>query len=233
LRRSDLTITYSRAIDRHMAINGVARRAIVPLFSTVPAARGSGHEGRRRVVFAGRLVRPKGVDVLLRAARDVDGEFVICGSGSRLDALRRLALRLGVQERISFPGWLGPQELARELAEASVVAIPSLWPEPFGLIGIEAFAAGRPVVASATGGVEDWLDHGRTGLCVPAGDVQALADALSELLADPTRQQAMGAAGRISVGERFTEERHVAALLDAYDTASRTWEQHVDPERTI
>ncbi len=232
LRRADLTITYSRAIDRHMAINGVARRAIVPLFSTVPTARGSGHEGRRRVVFAGRLVRPKGVDVLLRAARDVDGEFVICGSGRRLDAMRRLASRLGVQGRISFTGWLGPHELARELAEASVVAIPSLWPEPFGLIGIEAFAAGRPVVASATGGVEDWLDHGRTGLCVPAGDVQALAGALSELLADPARQQAMGAAGRISVGERFTEERHVAALLDAYDAASRTWEQHVDRRRT-
>jgi glycosyltransferase involved in cell wall biosynthesis len=231
LRRSDLTITYSRAIDRHMAINGVDRRAIVPLFSTVPVARGSGHEGRRRVVFAGRLVRPKGVDVLLQAARDVEGEFVICGGGKRLAALRSLASRLGVQERVSFTDWLGPEELARELAEASVVAIPSLWPEPFGLVGIEAFAAGRPVVASATGGVEDWLDHDRTGLCVPAGDVSALASALSELLADPARQQAMGAAGRISVRERFTEERHVAALLDAYDTARRTWEQHSDPER--
>jgi glycosyltransferase involved in cell wall biosynthesis len=225
LRSADLTITYSRAIDRHMAINGVERRAIVPLFSTVPVARGSGHECRRRVVFAGRLVRPKGVDVLIRAARAVEGEFVICGSGKRLEALRRLAARLGVGERVTFAGWLAPEQLAHELAEASVVAIPSLWPEPFGLVGIEAFAAGRPVVASATGGVEDWLDPGRNGLSVPPGDVDALAGALSELLADPQRQQSMGAAGRHAVGERFTERRHVAALLDAYDTARRRWEQ--------
>jgi glycosyltransferase involved in cell wall biosynthesis len=224
LRDADLTIAYSRAIDRHMAINGVARRAIVPLFSTVPVVHGSGHEQRRRVVFAGRLVRPKGVDVLVRAARHVDGEFVICGSGKRLDALRRLASRLGVGKRIDFRGWLGPQELAHELAEASVVAIPSLWPEPFGLVGIEALAAGRPVVASATGGVEDWLDHERTGLCVPAGDERALAGALSQLLDDPARQSAMGAAGMISVNERFTEQRHVAALLDAYDAARRQWD---------
>lgn len=223
LRDADLTIVYSRAIDRHMAVNGVARRAIVPLFSTVPVVHGSGHEQRRRVVFAGRLVRPKGVDVLIRAARHVDGEFVICGSGKRLDSLRKLASRLGVAQRIDFRGWLGPQELARELAEASVVAIPSLWPEPFGLVGIEALAAGRPVVASATGGVEDWLDHERTGLCVAAGDEHALAGALAQLLDDPERQRAMGAAGMISVNERFTEQRHVAALLDAYEAARQQW----------
>lgn len=225
LRNADLTVTYSRAIDRHMAINGVQRRAIVPLFSTVPVASGSGHERRRRVVFAGRLVRPKGVEVLIRAARAVEGEFVICGSGKRLESLRKLAARLGVGERVTFTGWLAPEQLARELAEASVVAIPSLWPEPFGLVGIEAFAAGRPVVASATGGVEDWLDPGRNGLTVAAGDVDALAGALSELLANPQRQQSMGAAGRLAVGERFTEQHHVAALLDAYDTARRRWEQ--------
>jgi glycosyltransferase involved in cell wall biosynthesis len=229
LRGSDLTITYSRAIDRHMAINGVERRAIVPLFSTVPVAHGSGHERRRRVVFAGRLVRPKGVEVLIRAARAVEAEFVICGSGRQLQALRKLAARLGVAERISFAGWLGPEQLARELAEASVVAIPSLWPEPFGLVGIEALAAGRPVVASATGGVEDWLEDGRTGLCVPAGDERALAEALSALLADPARQQAMGAAGQIAVGERFTEERHVAALLDSYERARQRWQQSAGP----
>lgn len=223
LRRSDLTISYSRAIDRHMAINGVERRTIVPLFSTVPVASGSGHDGRRRVMFAGRLVRPKGVDVLLRAAREVNGEFLICGTGKELDALRRLASRLGVQQRVSFAGWLSPGQLARELAEASVVAIPSLWPEPFGLVGVEALAAGRPVVASATGGIEDWLDHGRNGLCVAPGNVQALASALTELLADPARQEAMGEAGRISVSDRFTEERHVTALLEAYETAEETW----------
>jgi glycosyltransferase involved in cell wall biosynthesis len=225
LLRADLALSYSSAIDRHMAINGVRRRALAPLFSTVPTVRGSGHEHRRRVVFAGRVVRPKGVAVLLRAARAVEGEFVICGNGSGLPAMRRLAGRLGLHERVTFAGWLGPAELARELAEASVVALPSLWPEPFGLVGIEAHAAGRPVVASATGGVSDWLEDGRTGICVRPGDVRALAGVLSELLADPRRQDAMGEAGRRSVAERFTEQLHVAALLDAYAAAQRHWRQ--------
>lgn len=225
LLRADLAISYSSVIDRHMAINGVRRRVSVPLFSTVPTVRGSGHEHRRRVVFAGRVVRPKGVAVLLRAAAAVEGEFLICGDGSDLPAMRRLAARLNVQERVAFAGWLAPEQLARELAEASVVAIPSLWPEPFGLVGIEAQAAGRPVIASATGGVGDWLEDGRTGVCVPPGNVRALAAALSELLSDPDRQAAMGAAGRRAVRGRFTEELHVAALLAAYETAQRHWRQ--------
>ncbi len=223
LKRADLSISHSSAVDRHLAINGVERRAVVPLFSTVTPVQGSGHEQRRRVVFAGRVVRPKGVDVLIRAAHVLDAEFVICGEGLMLDAMRRLTRRLKVEDRVSFRGWLDTAQLARELAEASVVAMPSLWPEPFGLVGIEALAAGRPVVASATGGVRDWLRDGENGICVPAGDVRSLAHALEELLADPERQAAMGAAGRRMVGERFSEECHVAALQQAYDSARVRW----------
>jgi glycosyltransferase involved in cell wall biosynthesis len=101
--------------------------------------------------------------------------------------------------------------------------MPSLWPEPFGLVGIEAHAAGRPVVASATGGVADWLEDGISGLCVKPGDKGALAAALNELLADPQRQQTMGAAGRRTVAARFSRQQHVAALLDAYRSARATW----------
>jgi glycosyltransferase involved in cell wall biosynthesis len=226
LTRADLAISYSSVVDRHLAINGIERRARVPLFSTMTPVRGSGHENRRRVVFAGRVVTPKGVDVLIRAAREVDAEFLICGDGLRLDAMRKLARRLGVQERVSFTGWLDTGELARELAEASVVAMPSLWPEPFGLVGIEAFAAGRPVVASSTGGVGDWLEDGRSGICVPPGDVSALARALARLLADPEMQRTMGEAGRTTVSERFSLERHVAALLEAYNSARAHWESN-------
>lgn len=222
-RRADLVLAYSSAIDRHLAANGLARRMTIPLFATMTPQRGSGHETRRRVVFAGRIAGPKGLSVLIRAARDVDGEFVICGDGRQLPAMRRLARRLGVGERIGFKGWLAAQELARELANASVVVVPSRWPEPFGLIGIEALAAGRPVIASATGGILDWLHDGVTGLSVRAGDARELARALNELLADPERQRVMGAAGMAMVAERFSPERHVAALLDGYRTARSTW----------
>ena len=223
LRGADLAISYSSAVDRHLSVNDVTRRIVIPYFPTIAPAAGSGHAGRRRVVFAGRVVGPKGVDVLIRAARTVEAEFVICGDGWRLEEMRELARKLGVQGRVRFAGWLDARALARELAEASVVAMPSVWPEPFGLVGIEAFAAGRPVIASATGGIGDWLDDGVSGLSVKPGDADALARALNELLADPGRQQAMGAAGKRAVQARFSPECHVAAALDAYRHARSRW----------
>jgi glycosyltransferase involved in cell wall biosynthesis len=224
LSRADLVVSYSSAIDRHLATNRIARRKIVPLFTTMTPLSGSGHEQRRRVVFAGRIVAPKGLDVLLRAARWVDGQFVVCGDGVQLPAMRRLAHRLGIAGRVRFTGWLDEQQLSRELAEASVVAMPSVWPEPFGLVGIEALAAGRPVVASATGGVGDWLKDGVNGLAVEPGDASALAAALNTLLADPAKQAALGAAGRQQVAAEFSRERHVAELADAYGLARASWQ---------
>ena len=226
LKRADLAVSYSSAVDRHLSVNGVTRRRMIPLFTTMVPTSGSGHSTRRRVVFAGRIIAPKGVGILIRAARTVDAEFVICGDGLGWAPMRRLAQRLGVAERMSFTGWLSAEELARELAEASVVAMPSLWPEPFGLVGIEALAAGRPVVASFTGGVGDWLEDGVNGLCVRPGDPPALARALNELLADPTRQQAMGAAGKRMVAERFSAQHHLTALMDAYRSARAKWEDN-------
>jgi glycosyltransferase involved in cell wall biosynthesis len=224
LRLSDLAISYSSAVDRHLAANGVGPRRVLPLLATIAPRVGAGHETRRRVVFAGRVVATKGVGVLIRSAREVDAEFVICGDGWQLEAMRRLATRLGVAHRVHFRGWLDGESLAQELADASVVVMPSLWPEPFGLVGIEALSAGRPVVASATGGIEDWLLDGVNGLTVAPGDVTALARTLSVLLDDPARQTAMGNAGREMVADRFSRERHVAALLEAYGAARAEWE---------
>ncbi|HEX9480775.1 MAG TPA: glycosyltransferase family 4 protein [Solirubrobacteraceae bacterium] len=224
LHECDLAIAYSTAVDRHLAINGIEERAIVPLFTTLGPARGAEHESGRRVLFAGRIVAPKGVAVLIRAAREVDAEFVICGDGWRLAEMRELAARTGVTDRVRFTGWLAPRELAQEIAEASVVAMPSLWPEPFGLGGIEAFEAGRPVVASLTGGIRDWLADGVNGLGVKPGDAGELARALNELLDDPGRRREMGAAGREMAAARFSAASHLSALLGAYRSAREAWE---------
>ena len=229
LRQADLAVAYSSAVERHLAANGITRRRVLPLFSTMQARSASPEATRRRVVFAGRIVAAKGVDTLIRAARDVDGEFVLCGDGWQLPAMRGLAARLGVQARIDFRGWLAAEELAQELADASIVVVPSRWPEPFGLVGIEAMAAGRPVIASATGGIGDWLQDGVSGLSVPPGDAAALARALNELLGDPERQRAMGIAGREIVAARFSAEHHVAALLEGYRAAREHWRSTSEP----
>jgi len=223
LRHADLVISYSSAVDRHLATNGLTARAVIPYFPTMTPHEGSGHATRRRVVFAGRLVPSKGVDVLIRAAAEVDAEFVICGDGRQEEELRALARDLGVESRIHFKGWMDAEQLAEEFANASVVAVPSVWPEPFGIVGIETLAAGRPAVASATGGIPDWLEDGVCGLTVAPGDAGALAQALNEMLADPDKQRAMGSAGRELAAARFSAERHVATLMDAYRSARSKW----------
>jgi glycosyltransferase involved in cell wall biosynthesis len=175
LRRGDLVVSYSSAVDRHLAANGIEHRAVVPYFPTMAARRAAGNASPRRVLFAGRLVPSKGVDILIAAAAEVDADFVICGEGRQLDELRKLARRLDVERRIQFKGWMDADQLADEFADAAVVVVPSVWPEPFGIVGIEALAAGRPTVASATGGILDWLEDGVCGLTVTPGDAGALA----------------------------------------------------------
>jgi glycosyltransferase involved in cell wall biosynthesis len=225
LALADLAISYSSAVDRHLAANGVRERMIVPYFPTMAAREGAGHSDRRRIVFAGRMARAKGVHVLIRAARRLDAELVLCGDGPQLESMRRLARRCGLEDRARFTGWLGPGDLAHELAEASVVAVPSVWPEPFGLVGIEGFEAGRPAVATATGGIGEWLQDGVSGLMVPPGDAGALAEALAQLLEDPDRQRCMGAAGREHTRLHFSAERHLQALLESYARARELFEE--------
>jgi len=223
LQMADMAVSYSSAVDRHLGINGIAHRRLVPYFPTVVPAEPSERAHSPRVVFAGRVVAPKGVETLVRAAREVDARFVVCGDGWQLPKMRRLAHRLGVEERIEFAGWLEPDALAQEFADASIVAVPSLWPEPFGIVGIEGFAAGRPAVASRTGGIGDWLKDGVSGLMVAPGDPGALAGALNELLADPERRDRMGAAGEATLRSRFTLEHHLAAITEAYTAAREAW----------
>jgi glycosyltransferase involved in cell wall biosynthesis len=223
LAAADLAVCYSSTIDRHLAANGLRQRAVIPLFPTLAPGEHGDEEAQQRVLFAGRVEPAKGIGVLLQAVSQLECELVVCGEGRQLPAMQALAARLGMQARVRFAGWLEPEQLAGELAGASVVAVPSVWPEPFGLVGIEALALGRPVVASTTGGIRDWLTDD-VGIGVRAGDPDEIAGALRALLSDPDRRRELGAAGRRLVAERFSPERHVQRLLEAYDGARSSWE---------
>jgi len=167
------------------------------------------------VLFAGRLVPVKGVDRLLHALARVPGmvRLLVAGDGPDRTRLSDLAQDLGLTNRVHFLGWLSPAQVRAVLDRVSVVAVPSLWPEPFGIIGIEAMAHARPVVAFDVGGVREWLRHEETGLAVPADDVGALAQALAALLDNSERARLMGMAGRRAAVERFGADRHVQAML--------------------
>jgi len=140
--------------------------------------------------------------------------FLIAGTGSLGDELRARAAASPAAGSISFLGHLG--DPAQLLSALDVTCVPSL-SEASGLTAIESLALGVPVVASRVGGLPDVVVDGRTGLLVPPGDAGAVAAAISELLADPARAQALGRAGREHVEQQFTVERMVDGYRRVYE----------------
>jgi phosphatidylinositol alpha-mannosyltransferase len=155
-----------------------------------------GERGGRRVLFIGRDEPRKGLSVLREAHRRLDAELVLVGPA----------------------GYVSDEELRRELARADVLAAPSLGGESFGLVIVEAMAAGVPVVASDIPGYREVLPAG-AGVLVPPGDPQALADALRDMLADGDARVRMGAAGR-EAAKRYAWPRIAEQTLAVYERVS-------------
>lgn len=160
----------------------------------------------------GRLVRVKGYDVLLRAFAPLAREMpqvglALIGSGREEQGLRALCGELGLQEQVSFCGW---RPGARSLLAAIDVCVFPSRNEAFGLAIAEAMAAGRPVIASAVGGVADVVDD--AAVLVPADDVAALTDALRRVHADANLRQSLGAALHARWQAQFSPQRFVQRL---------------------
>jgi D-inositol-3-phosphate glycosyltransferase len=183
---------------------------------------------RPRLVVLGRLVRRKGVDEVMDALRRVpNAELVVAGGatpppdgarGTDPDAerLRSCAARFGVADRVRLVGPVSREDVPALLRSAdAVVCVP--WYEPFGIVPLEAMACGRPVVASAVGGIQDTVVDQVTGLLVPPRRPDVLAGALRELLGSPTRASAFGIAGRDRVLARYDWVRVAAATEVVYE----------------
>lgn len=182
------------------------------------------------LVFAGRMEPLKGGEEFLRAAALAHLELgsglrlTLAGDGTQRARWERVAREVGAShERLSihFTGWLGPAGVARLLATADILVMPSLWPEPFGLIGQEANRQGVPVVAYATGGIPEWLTDGVNG-CLAPGDpptVHGLAQAIVRCLSDPVRHRAMRRAAVIA-GHSRPDDLHMNAVLEVLRQAA-------------
>jgi len=141
------------------------------------------------ILFFGRLVPEKGVQVLLesmpRLVKRVPGvRLLVAGRGPYEEHLRSLSGRLGINDRVSFIGFVNDDGLSGILEQSRVAAFPSIY-EPFGIVVLEAMAAGVPVVVSDTGGLQDIVEHGVDGYKAPPGRADMLAYYLAELLVNP------------------------------------------------
>jgi glycosyltransferase involved in cell wall biosynthesis len=174
----------------------------------------SSFSDRNLILYAGQITRGKGVDVLLRALAKVQSPFecIILGDGHHKAACEKLSRKLGLQDRVTFKGFIPQEELKAYYRECSVVALSSVWPEPIATIGLEVMRYGLPVVAFDAGGIKDWLHDGHNGRLVPWMDTSAYASAIDQLLRDKAKAQTMGQAGLRLVSERYDFEGYITSL---------------------
>ncbi len=176
-----------------------------------------------RLLCLGRLVEEKGFDVAVRAFARLSSAYEtlrleIAGDGPARVALMHLSSKLGVADRVDFPGWVAPNRVPALMNRATIFVMPSRWREAFGLVTLQAMQMARPVVATAVGGSPELVDDGATGYLVPNEDDESMAARVAGLLAQPGQAAAMGQAGRERALSQFSFNRFVAQHEQLYSS---------------
>jgi glycosyltransferase involved in cell wall biosynthesis len=235
------TVTTISAYTARLLIEAVprARPRVIPLGPTVEPASAllpPLHNECVRLLAVGRLVRRKGVHVLLDAMARLVGSggvfsvppvLDVVGDGPERPALEAQARALGLSAHVRFHGFVPRTTLSSHYASCDVFVMPSLDDgaadvEGLGIPAIEALSFGRPVVASDAGGIPEVVQDGVTGVLVPPGDSEALARAITGLVSDPSRARDLAAGGRAHVSQRFAWSGVIASLCATYADAART-----------
>jgi len=223
-RRLNRLVVSSDYVRRELLRNDfpAERITVLPLFTSLnrddsisPTA-----AAQQRLLFVGRLDNAKGgtelIDALALVRLHENWDMDVVGDGPMLAALKQRAVDAALTGRVHFHGRINPGEMPEFYRRARIVIMPSMVPESFGLVGIEAMSCSRPVIAFDSGGIRDWLVHGETGFLVERGNVRELAGRIEQLFADDDLAEAMGDNGRRRVEELYRPEAHLKKLLAVY-----------------
>jgi glycosyltransferase involved in cell wall biosynthesis len=225
LQYAQAIISVSRAADTFVeSIMGSdlrARRFIVPNAVDTLRIRPPEREPEDNIIlFVGRLVYRKGLHVLVKALQRIKGrdfKLYVVGGGYMEIPARMLAKAYGVEDKVEFLGVV-PEDVKIELyRRAKIVVVPSILNESFGIVALEAMAAGRPVIASRVGGLEDIVVNGETGILVEPGSEEQLAEAIELLLDDEPYRRRLGANARRVVEERYSWDVVLDRIVDVYN----------------
>lgn len=183
-----------------------------------PALRSS-FSDRNLIVYAGQIIRGKGVDILLEALAllELPFECIILGDGGHKEYCQELARNLGLEGRVTFKGFVPQEELKNYYRECTVVAVSSVWPEPIATIGMEVMRYGLPVVAFDAGGISDWLQNGENGFLVPWMDREAFAEKLQVLLSNKALARQMGEKGLQIASEKYDFAKYIEQLEKVFE----------------
>ena len=220
-RRFDRMVVVTTYMRDELLNNGFDARRI-EIHAPVPRMGDpnlrSSFSDRNLIIYAGQIIRGKGVDVLLEALAQVKTKFecVILGDGNHKAFCEELTKKLGLDDRVTFKGFIPQEELKGYYRECSVVALSSLWPEPIATIGLEVMRYALPVVAFDAGGIKDWLIDGENGFLVPWMDRAKFAARIDQLLNDKPLAKKLGEAGLKFVSERYDFETYIGDLENMF-----------------
>jgi glycogen(starch) synthase len=176
----------------------------------------------RVVLYVGRLVPEKGVNVLIGAVPKIlsahpNAKFIVVGEGYSKEGLSNLTKSLKVDRKVYFTGYISDDEIKGLLGLADLQVVPSIY-EPFGIVCLEGMASGLPVVASDTGGLSEIVEDGVTGLKVPPDNSEAIAYAVNRLLADGALRRSMAKRARERAVEKFSWKAIADLTKKLYDS---------------
>ena len=227
-RRYSSIFVMSEYMRRESILAGIPEEQLVlnPYFTTIPEMRTRRYSSApRRLLFVGRLIEHKGVDLMLESLAPLlktqpHLELHLCGSGLHEDRYRRFVADNHLSDQIIFHGWVSHKDIPTHLEQADILIFPSVYPEAFGIVGIEAMARGIPVVGFDVGGVSTWLSHEESGLLIPQPDPVALREGVIHLLADNPSYQKISEQGREIARQKFSPEVHLNRLIQAYQSSA-------------
>jgi glycosyltransferase involved in cell wall biosynthesis len=211
-------LVAGRFMKQEYVRGGAAEERVhaIPLFAPDVDEPGTGFSEEGAVLFIGRMTSAKGGDLLVRAIDEAQRllgrrvPLVMAGEGPERMRWTTLARDLSVDAE--FPGWIDRDAQRALLSRALVLAVPSTWPEPFGLVGLEAAACGVPSVAFDVGGISEWLRDGDTGLLAgDRPDAGALAATLVRVLSDRPLHARLSR-GALQMARTLTLDRYVDAV---------------------
>jgi len=189
---------------------------VIPYFTDIPDGVTQAN-GQNNILFTGRLSPEKGLDILIDILALVKTDFmcIIIGDGPShyVSILRERVRERSLDSNVEFLGWVDNKYLGKYYEESAFLVVPSVWPEPFGIVGIEAMSHSRPVISFDVGGIPEWLEDNKTGFLVERNNIKEFAGRMELLLKDKALRNELGRNAYERASGIFNKPRHVQTLI--------------------
>jgi len=222
-RNVDCFITPSLFMRNKLLEYGFDKKKVryIPNFLDTNSYKRSKDRNKKYILFFGLFHEHKGVKVLLQAAKKLPKiNFRIAGSGSDEYRLKKYVINHNLKN-VRFLEYLDSEKLKKEISSSLFCVVPSLWYENMPYSVLEAFALGKPVIASRIGGIPEIVDDGINGILFKPGNVMELTRAIQKLYSNPKLSRKMGIKARLMIEEKFNPEIHYQKLMKIYKKAIR------------